>query len=125
MNKKFIVFWDCYGLESCIDITEKIDRGDQFEKESIFERIKDPEKTPVNKYVKEVGTLIHTLQLRAQFNPHRNYELYLITGTSDISDRDIIEWFEASPQIAADRCREIGTKILSHRDTNPDRRVIS
>lgn len=121
---KFILFWDCYGLESCIDITEDVERGNNFEKESLFERIKNPEEVPRNEPVTKLNRMVHMLQLRAQVNPQRNYELYMINTTEGVSKADIENWFEDSPQAAVDRVREIGTKLYSNRATDADRRVI-
>lgn len=121
---KFLLYWDCYGLESCIDITEDVKLGNDFEKESLFERIKDPDNVPRNEPVAKLNKLVHMLQLRAQFNPQRNYELYMINTTKGVSKEDIEGWFEDSPQAAVDRCREIGTKLFSYRATENDRRVI-
>lgn len=121
---KFLLFWDCYGLEACIDITEDVERGNEFEKESLFERIKNPNEEPRNEPVVKLNKMFHMLQLRAQFNPQRNYELYMINTTDGIVDKDIWEWFETDPQSAVNHCREIGTKLVSHRATDTDRRVI-
>jgi len=122
--KKFILFWDCYGLESCVDITENVERGNDFEKESIFERIKNPSVEPKNVFAQEVARMVHAMQLRSQFNPQRNYELYMINSDPGVTSEDIRQWFEEHPQAAADRCREIGTKLMSNRATDTDRRVI-
>ena len=123
MNK-FLLFWDCYGLESCIDITNEVARGNNFEQEKIFDLLRDPDKVPRNKHVDEINQTVHMLQLRAQFNPQRNYELYMINATAGVTAKDITQWFEDNPQAAADRCREIGTKLLSYRATDQERRVI-
>ena len=121
---KFLLFWDCYGLESCIDITEDVERGNTFEKESLFERIKNPDEEPRNEPVIKLNRMIHMLQLRARFNPQRNYELYMINATDGVTDKDIMQWFSDNPQAAADRCREIGTVLMSNRDLTPNKRVI-
>lgn len=123
MNK-FLLSWDCYGLEACVDITEEIERGNNFEKESIFERIKNPEEEPHNEPVAKLNKMIHMMQLRARFNPQRNYEIYMLNTTNSVSKEDIEGWFQESPQAAADRVREIGIQLLSHRDTQPERKVI-
>jgi hypothetical protein len=122
--KKFVVFWDCYGLESCVDITESIERGNNFEKESIFERIKNPGVEPRNEWAHKVSQMVHVMQLRAGANPQRNYELYMLNATHDMTAEDITEWFKDSPQEAANRVREIGYKLMSNRATDIDRRVI-
>lgn len=121
---KFLLFWDCYGLEACIDITEDVERGNEFEKESLFERIKNPDDEPRNEPVIKLNRMISMLQLRSRFNPQRNYELYMINATGGVTKEDVEQWFEASPQAAANRCREIGTKLMSNRDLNPEKRVI-
>jgi hypothetical protein len=124
MNK-FILMWDCYGLEACVDITEKLERGNDFEREKIFEILKNPETEPHNEAVAEINRMVHMMQLRARFNPQRNYEIYMLSTTDSISKEDVTEWFEESPQQAAERTRELGVQLLSHRETNPERRVIS
>jgi hypothetical protein len=107
-----------------VDITEDVERGNEFEKESIFERIKNPNEEPHNEPIAKLNKMIHMMQLRARFNPQRNYEIYMINATDSVRKEDIEQWFTDSPQAAADRCREIGTQLLSHRETQPDRRVI-
>ncbi len=124
MTKKFIVSWDCYGLEACVDVTEDMERAEQFEKESIFERLKNPDKEPENEATRKICRMIQMMSLRARFNPQRNYEIYWLTATDEITDKDVVNWFDDSPQAAADRVREIGTKLLSNRDPDPGRRVI-
>ena len=123
MNK-FLLSWDCYGLEACVDITEEVGRGNDFERESLFERIKNPEQEPHNEHVIKLNKMIHMMQLRARFNPQRNYEIYMLNTTESVSKADLEQWFEASPQAAVDRIREIGIQLLSHRDTQPEKRVI-
>jgi hypothetical protein len=107
-----------------VDITEDVGRGNDFERESLFERIKNPEEEPHNEHVIKLNKMIHMMQLRARFNPQRNYEIYMINATDGVSKEDIEQWFTDSPQEAANRCREIGTQLLSHRETQPERRVI-
>jgi hypothetical protein len=55
--------------------------------------------------------------LRARFNPQRNYEIYIVTATPEIDQKDIVEMFEADPQTAADTIRRLGTKFYSDRAT--------
>lgn len=123
MNK-FLLSWDCYGLEACVDITEDVGRGNDFEKESLFQRIANPEEEPHNEHVMKLNKMIHMMQLRARFNPQRNYEIYMLNAKKGVSKADIEQWFQDSPQAAVDRVREIGIRLLSHRDTQPERRVI-
>lgn len=119
----FLISWDCTGLEACVDITEKVDRGNAFEKDSLFERIKNPEEEPHNQYVAEINKMFHVMSLRARFNPQRNYEIYSIHTTEGITKDDLVTMFNEDPQSAADLIRDRGTKLLSHRETS--QRVIS
>jgi len=95
----FAVMWDCNGLEAVqavpapADITFALLRGAE---------------PPV------LPALMHW-QLRARFNSHRHYEIYIITATPGITEDDIRDMFEASPQTAADTIRRIGQKYYSDR----------
>ena len=117
MNRKFIVSWDSTGLEACVDITDKVSSSENFEKEKIFALLKNPDAKPVNEAQRSLNSIIHGMMLRARFNPQRNYEIYILTATNGIEREDILDWFDASPQAAADRTREIGSKLYSDRKT--------
>ena len=119
----FILAWDCYGLEACVDVTEHIERGNNFEKEKIFDLIKDPDAQPHNKHVAEVNRIYFQLSMRARFNPQRNYEIYSVHTTADITAKDLKRMFEDDPQGTAELIRERGTKLYSDRQTS--KRVIS
>ena len=119
----FILSWDCYGLEACVDVTEHIDQGNNFEKEKIFDLIKDPDAQPHNKHVAEVNRIYFQLSMRARFNPQRNYEIYSVHTTADITAKDLKRMFEDNPQGTAELIRERGTQLLSNRETS--KRVIS
>ena len=56
-------------------------------------------------------------KLRAQFNPQRHYEIYLIEVNEGITVDDIRSAFEASPQTMADTVRRIGHRFYSDRAT--------
>jgi len=119
----FLIFWDCHGLESCIDITEDMSRGNEFDRDSIFERIKNPEKEPHNEHVHRVNHMINSMSMRARFNPQRNYELYFIHTVKSITQDQFETMFEQDPQSAVELIRERGQKLFSHRSTTE--RVIS
>jgi hypothetical protein len=95
----FAVMWDCNGLEAVqavpapADITFALLKG------------ADPPVLP---------KLMHWT-LRARYNSQRHYEIYLITATPGITEDDIRDMFEASPQTAADTIRRIGQKYYSDR----------
>lgn len=119
----FILSWDCNGLECCRDITELVGDANQFEKDSLFERIKNPDTEPVNQPLKEVSNFLHYLQMRARFNPQRNYEIYMVHTVKGITEQDLTEMFNTNPQASADMVRVQGTKLYSDRSTT--KRVIS
>ena len=104
MNHQFVIMWDCTGLEYIGDITADDQR-------MIVESLKgnnSPRRALANPY---------HLRLRAQFNPQRHYEIYFVTATNGITETDIRDMFEASPQTAADTIRELGTVFYSDRAT--------
>lgn len=96
----FLVMWDCYGLELCVDITKHLQDKTWA--------------TLTNTHAKEIPNLNHLI-LRARYNTQRHYEIYTVTAQSGITAEEIIEMFEASPQHAADTIRRLGKAIYSDR----------
>jgi hypothetical protein len=100
-NGMFAIMWDCQGLEAVAKVPDPADHT--------FAVLANRPKPEVPN--------IHHWELRARFNPQRNYEIYIITATPGISENDIRDMFEADPQNAADTIRRIGHMYVSHRDT--------
>ena len=102
MNHQFVIMWDCNGLEYIGDITADDQR-------MIVESLRgkeSPRRALANPY---------HLRLRAQFNPQRHYEIYFVTATDGITEADIRDMFENSPQTAADTIRRVGHCLHSDR----------
>lgn len=112
----FLVSWDMYGVEMCIDITEKLERANLIHKENLFEFIKDPEADPPNDAMREINRYVTMQTMRGRMNPQRNYEMYVVKTSTDITEEDLRGYFEDDPQGAADMIRERGTKLMSHRN---------
>jgi len=105
MEHQFVVMWDNTGLEFVGDYTD-------YAQDRVWAELqgKRPEKTFVN--------LMH-LELRARYNTHRHYEIYLVNAAEGIREDDIRDMFAADPQTAADIIREKGHQYYSDRvDTN-------
>ena len=119
----FLVYWDCYGLESCTDITEDMREANQLESENLFERLKNPEDEPPNAAVRKITHMINSMSMRARFNPQRDYELYFIHTAKSITKDQFEIMFSEDPQAAVDLIRDRGQKLFSHR--NSVERVIS
>ena len=98
---RFVVMWDCNGLEAVEQLPDPAD--------TTFALLKgtEPPKPP---------NIMHW-RLRAQFNSQRHYEIYVFETVKGITKDDIVEMFEASPQTAADTIRRIGTVFHSDRRT--------
>ena len=100
-HNRFVVMWDCNGLEAVEQLPNPAD--------TTFALLKgvEPPKLP---------NILHW-RLRAQFNTQRHYEIYVFETVKGITAEDIRDMFEASPQTAADTIREIGTVFHSDRQT--------
>ena len=100
-HNRFVVMWDCNGLEAVELLPDPA--------ETTFALLKgtEPPKPP---------NILHW-RLRAQFNTQRHYEIYVFETVKGITKDDIVEMFEASPQYAADTIRRIGTVFHSDRQT--------
>ena len=92
--------WCNQGLEYVGDAT--MDRY-----RAVWNRLKGQESLPRH-------NLFH-MRLRAQHNPQRHYEIYFVNVDDEITEQDITEMFESSPQIAADTIRERGECFYSDR----------
>jgi hypothetical protein len=104
MNHQFVIMWCNEGLEYIGDITADDQR-------MIVESLRG------NNSPRRALANPHHLRLRAQFNPQRHYEIYFVTATDGITEADIRDMFEVSPQTAADTIRELGTVFYSDRTT--------
>jgi len=101
MQHQFVVMWDNTGLEFVGDYTD-------YSQDRVWAKLqgKRPTKTFVN--------LMH-LKLRACYNTHRHYEIYLVNAAEGIGADDIRDMFAADPQTAADIIREKGHQYYSDR----------
>ena len=104
---QFVLMWDCYGLEYIEDVTVA-------QQQQMMDVLRGAER-------KTRPFSLSMLQLRAQANPQRNYEIYFVTATDGITADDIREMFENSPQTAADTIRRIGHQFYSNRATDDDK----
>lgn len=96
--KYYIVSWDCEGVEFFHEITEH--HPDNWAKQHLFDSIKGSKKIE-----KQLGFNLTALKLRAQYNTHRHYEIYVFTSEDDIAAKDIQQWFTLDPQAFADWVR--------------------
>jgi hypothetical protein len=94
----YIVSWDCLGVEFLDDITRY--HPDNWAKAHLLESIKTG-KMPDCNYPN-----LFPITMRARFNGHRHYEIYVFTSEDDIDEEAIRAWFETDPQGFADWVRE-------------------
>ncbi len=95
----FAVMWDCDGLEAVVKVPRDSDRTF-----AVLANQPPPQLPQLNHW-----------RLRAQFNSHRHYEIYLVSAEAGIDAEDIRSMFEASPQAAADTIRRCGQQWYSAR----------
>ena len=107
---RFVAMWDMNGLESLLNVTQIEKEHKQWEKENIFRLLKEENPT-----VKPAHVPLEMMIMRAKFNSQRHYEIY--TFDSELSEQDIRETFETSPQVMVDAIRGIGHKFYSDRAT--------
>jgi hypothetical protein len=98
------------GLEALINVTQIEKEHEQWEKENIWRILKEQNET-----VRPAHVPLQQMILRALINSQRHYEIY--TFDSELSEEDIRETFEDSPQVIADAIRNVGYKFYSNRAT--------
>ena len=111
----YIISWDMTGLEAVVDVTDKLSRANDFERESLFDRIKEPEKEPINHAMREINSMAHMMMLRARANPQRHYEIYILKTDDSIIKEDLDRYFEDDAQAIVDLIRERGERLYSDR----------
>ena len=103
--------WDMLGLEALINVTQIEKEHEAWEKENIFRILKEQNQT-----VKPAHVPLEMMILRAKVNSQRHYEIYAFD--SELSEEDIRETFETSPQVIVDAIRNVGHKFYSDRTNN-------
>lgn len=105
MSDTIALMWDCNGLEAAVNVTS-------LQKQRTWAALKGDD---INQIPAPPNLMMW--QLRAQFNSHRHYEIYLLEVADGITVDDIRQAFEDSPQVMADTVRRIGHKFYSDRAT--------
>jgi len=111
MSHTYILSWDQLGLEACINVSD-------IEKRKMWAALKneDTSRDP------DVGSIVNALLLRARFNHQRHYEIYAIDTEESITEQQLKDMFDESPQSSADLIRARGRKLYSDR-AGPDERI--
>lgn len=110
----YLVSWDNLGVEFFEEITEH--HPDNWAKNHLFDSIKLSKKVE-----KPIGFNLNALKLRATYNSHRHYEIYVFSSDEDIGPDDITSWFKTDPQSFADWVRKNHSyEIYSNRKTTKD-----
>ena len=105
MTDTIALMWDSNGLEAAVNVTD-IDR------QRTWAVLQGQDKNRIS-----APSNLRMWQLRAQANPQRHYEIYIITVEDGVTVTDICEAFESSPQEMADTVRRIGHRFYSDRAT--------
>ena len=100
--------WDMFGLECLINVTQIEKQHEQWEKENVFRVLKNESTTPKPKHVP-----LEQMLMRARYNSQRHYEIYAFDST--LTEKDIRETFENTPQVIVDSIRRTGHEFYSDR----------
>lgn len=111
MSHTFALMWDCDGLEAVIDVTE-------CEQERAWAMLKGIQNPPYKL------TNLHHWRMRAQANPQRHYEIYILKAEPGITKDDVRSAFESAPQQMADTVRQLGLRFYSDRFVYQDRAIV-
>ena len=109
MSRTYAMMWDCYGLEALEDCTDVLKQHTWAELAG-QDRSRLPQ--PPN---------LRMWEMRARFNPQRNYEIYVLTAEDDVTKESLRQTFEDAPQHMADTVRARGRQIYSARDISRER----
>lgn len=114
----FLAYWSNEGLESIQDITGfHPDNSDVEDAIAVLEGQPKPEKA------KQLDNILSQMRWRAQANPQRQYEAWIMPTDPDITLEVMQDMFDVNVQMAVEIFRERGVKLIDTRQ--PDRNVIS
>ena len=97
----FMVVWDMTGLEAVVNV-------DELAEADTMTALKGEKGS-------RLGNALSFWTMRARANNHRHYEIYIIRTTLDLTEDDLVKWFDRDPQAAADMIRDRGNKVYSDR----------
>lgn len=107
----FVFSWDQTGIDAIVPITQY----EQWDQENLMRILKDEAEEP-----NPLNRIINHLILRAKYNSHRHYEIYVIDCTEELDEEFWRDQWRDHPQATADLIRERGIKLYSDRATrNP------
>ena len=102
-SHKFLLFWDIFGLESAVNIDQIVQRRT----EAVLKE--EPSTDP------DLNELISMMEMRARFNPDRQYELYAIGLPAYYTQDEVHDLFAENPQAMVDLVRSRGIKLMGKR----------
>jgi hypothetical protein len=105
----YLFMWNAHGIESIVPITQYEDQA-KLDTWNILKEGKR-KKNPLD-------NILMSMKLRAQFNTARSYEIYAMDCDEGITEEELFEFWDTSPQAAADLTREKGVRIYSDRNKN-------
>ena len=101
-----VVMWDMYGIEYVMDVTA-------LEMNELFSVLQTGSKA--RNATRDWQYRLNSMMWRARANGQRHYEIYAVQASDGVTEADIREMFEHSPQQAAETIRRLGVKIFSDR----------
>jgi hypothetical protein len=104
-NARYVVVWDQLGLEAVWDLGAA-------EQQVTFDALRGE----ANTWNRLVGHQLQYFMMRARYNSHRHYEIYVLETDPDITADTIRDQFETDPQYMADLVRSRGVKVFSDRE---------
>jgi hypothetical protein len=119
MENTFLIMWCAEGLETIVPIDMQ-QINEEYGKAVMARLSDDEEDVP---YSQRMSDTLRAMELRAQVNGQRNYEIYSLRTSPDITEDILCGLFDDNPQAIVDLIRSHGVRILgSGRGT--DRPVI-
>jgi len=110
---RFLVMWDCNGLETVIDLGGTMN-------DFFMDALKGGGSEGMNSLVRTYNSMT----MRARYNSQRHYEIYSFETSFESTTDDVKKWFEETPQYIVDLIREKGVKHYSDRLKEDNRKIV-
>lgn len=109
---KWLVMWDCQGLESVIDLGNTIN-------DFFMDALRGSGSEGMNSLVRTYNMM----QVRARANGQRHYEIYSFETNFDATEQDVRDWFTDDSQAIVELIRANGVKLYSDRYCNATNKI--
>ena len=114
-RRYYVAMWHMHGFEALVDVGDMWQKEQLAEQQYIYDVLADASPSRKKPFRQEIGNLVNRMQIRAQVNSHRNYEIYMFMTDDDVEKSTLESMMDEDPQSLVDMIRSHGVHIYGHK----------